>query len=209
MDNNLRNINFNIKVLFLGDRQVGKSSLINTYLGNEFDPYIYSSYTYDYFVKKITKENVNYTFKIFDFPGSERFRNMIRPNLRQAKIIVLVFDMTDKKTFLELDYILEIVHENLGNNKFNFILVGNKADLIDQRKVKEEDCKKFAEILGAKFFLSSAKSQFYEFREFLTGYFEEFIEANKDELINNRNNNNQQRILLNDNRRRRRNNNTC
>ena len=155
MDNNLRNINFNIKVLFLGDREVGKSSLISTYNGSEFDPYIYSSYTYDYIVIKITKENINYTFKIFDIPGSERFRNMIRPNLRQAKIIVLVFDMTDKKTFLELDYILEIVYENLGNNKFNFILIGNKADLINEWKVKEEDGKKFAEILGGNFFLSS------------------------------------------------------
>ena len=201
-NNQIRNIN--IKVLFLGDTKVGKSSLINTYFGNEFDPYMYTSNTYDYFVKKITKEDKSYSFKIFGIPGSERYRNLIIPNLKQAKIIVLVFDMTNKQTFLEFDLFLEVIHENLRNNKLNFILIGNKADLIENWKVKEEDGKKFSEIFGGKFFLSSAKNQVGEFRDFLDGYFEEYIQANKDELEND--NNNQQGILLNENRRRRANN---
>ena len=202
--NNNQNININIKVLFIGDYKVGKTSLINTYLGNEFDHNIYPSFLYDHYDKNIIKESKTYRFKIIDIPGSQRYRNMIRPNLRNTKIIVLVFDMTDKRTFLELDNILEIIYENLGNNKFNFILVGNKSDLIDEWQIKEQEGKKFAEILGGKFFLSSAKNGINEFREFLDAYFEEYIQMHKDELELN-----QQRVNLVQQRRRRRRNTGC
>ena len=107
-------------------------------------------------------------------PGRERFRNQIRPNLRNTKIIILVFDMTQKKTFLELDLFLEEIVNNLGH-RASLILIGNKSDRSDYLEIKEKEAKKFAEIINAKCFIASAKDEPEKFRIFLNDYLEEYI----------------------------------
>ena len=60
-------------------------------------------------------------------------------------------------------------------NKVMFVLIGNKADLYDKWEIKESDAKKFADILHAKFLLSSAKNEPERFQEFLDGVFQDYI----------------------------------
>ena len=202
-NNNNTNINALIKILLLGDTNVGKSSLINTYQGDIFrEDILYTLFT-ENFTKKVIFEDKGYTIKIFDMPGSERFRNQIRANLRLTTIIILVFDMTSKKSFLELDKILQAIQEDSNLNKYSYILIGNKADLIDKWEIKEKEGEKFAEIMNAKFFLSSAKCEPEKFKVFLDEYIEEYIKLHTEELEINRQ---QRAINLNRNERRRRNN---
>ena len=196
-----------IRSVFLGDEEVGKSSLINAYLGIEFNDMIYQTFNSEKFDKKINVEGRDYKLIVFDTPGRERFRRYIRPYVIAAKIVVLVFDMTRKKTFLELDNILEFLEDNISNfKKCNFVLIGNKADLVDRWEIKEKDAQKFAEIIHAKFFLASAKTNQTEFTEFMDGVVEDYILKNKDEIEQQAANNQQRAINLNNNRNRRRSN---
>jgi len=205
-NNNIRR-NIVIKDSFIGDADIGKSWLVYAYFGLEDTEYIYSNIGTEKYEKKLDFEVKSYKIIIYDTPGMERFRYQIRFQLRMAKIIFLVFDMTKKKSFLALDDFLEYIQENTDNiNKYTFVLIGNKADLKDQWEIKEKDANKFAQILNAKFFLASAKNDPDKFRKFMDEFFEEYIQKHKEEL-EQLEANQQQRVIghPNPNRRRRRN----
>ena len=76
--------------------------------------------------------------------------------MKDADIIVLIYDITRKNTFLGLQNWLDLILEHKGNEVF-LILVGNKNDLYENKEVRIEDGKKFAQVLHAKFILTSAK----------------------------------------------------
>ena len=184
MNNNNATNNFIIRVLVSGDRYVGKSSLINAFLGKEFNPNIYSTYLTDFFSKTIYLEGNSYKIMLIDTPSSERYRAVLRSYLRNITIIILIFDMAQKRTFLELEHLLDFIIENT-NKKVKIILIGNKSDLKDNWQIKEKEGIEFAKILNAEFYLSSCKTNSSDLRDFLNNYFQNFITNNRDELENN------------------------
>ena len=145
-----------IKVVFLGESEVGKSALINRYINNTFDEFAYNYTSATFVTKKINYNNEDYHFDIWDTSGYEKYRSLAKFLIKEAKIIVVVYDTTKKRTFLELDFWLDLILKELGPDIF-LILVGNKIDLFENEEITENDGKKFGEALGAKFILSSAK----------------------------------------------------
>ena len=176
MNDNINQIRLKrIRAVFAGLDGVGKTSLLNIYTGIEFQDYVYSGFITNDYSKKIKFEDLDYVVKIFDVPGTERFLNVLKIYIRNAQIIFLVFDMTKKASFLYLDTILELIFKTINDNKVMFVLIGNKADLRNEWEIKESDAKKFANILHAKFFLSSAKNEQRELQDFLDGVFQDYI----------------------------------
>ena len=171
-----------IRAVFLGLDGVGKTSILEKYLGIENIDEPYSTILSNDYSKKIKFDDLDYTVRIIDTPGRERFINVLRVYIRNARIIFLVFDMTRKESFLHLDRLLEMISENINNNKVMFVLIGNKADLLDKFEIKEKDAKKFAEILNAKFFLSSAKNSAISLNEFIDGVFQDYIKLYNERL---------------------------
>ena len=205
INNNIRR-NIVIKAALIGDTEIGKSSLVTTYVGMEYSEYIYPNIGTEKYEKKMDFEDNSYKIIIYDTPGRERSRHLIRFNLRMVKIIFLVFDMTKKKTFLALDDFLEYIQEYSDNiHKYTFVLIGNKADLHEKWEIKEKDAKKFAEILNIRFFLASAKSEPDKFKIFMDEFFEEYIKRHKEELERIQVNQQQRAIGLPNRNRRRRN----
>ena len=171
-----------IRSVFLGLDGVGKTSILEKYLGIENIDDPYSTMLSNDYSKKIKFDDLDYTVRIIDTPGRERFINVLRVYIRNARIIFLVFDMTRKESFLHLDKLLEMISENINNNKVMFVLIGNKSDLLDKFEIKEKDAKKFAEILNAKFFLSSAKNSAISLKEFIDGVFQDYIKLYNERL---------------------------
>ena len=200
MNDNINEIRLKkFRAVILGLEGVGKSSLLDVYSRIEFKEDIYTNFMTSDYIKRIKFEDSDYNIRIFDTPGRERFLNTLRGYIRNAQIIILVFDMTKKDSFLYLDKILELIFETINDNKVMFVLIGNKADLRDKWEIKESDAKKFANIFHAKFFLSSAKKEQRELQDFLDGVFQDYIR-----IYNGRFPNQERQRVINLNQRNRR-----
>ena len=97
--------------------------------------------------------------QIWDTAGEERFKNIQASYYKGANGILVVYDITNRESFEHLNnWLIEI--EKNGNKNVYKLLIGNKSDLEDERKVSKEEGKEFAEINGMEFFETSAKEDY-------------------------------------------------
>ena len=97
--------------------------------------------------------------QIWDTAGQERFRAIQASYYKGANGILVVYDITERKSFDNLNsWLIEI--EKNGNKNVYKLLIGNKSDLEEQRQISKEEGKEFAEINGMEFFETSAKENF-------------------------------------------------
>ena len=97
--------------------------------------------------------------QIWDTAGQERFRAIQASYYKGANGILVVYDITERKSFDNLNsWLIEI--EKNGNKNVYKLLIGNKSDLEDERQISKEEGKEFAEINGMQFFETSAKANF-------------------------------------------------
>ena len=149
---------YEIKIVFLGDSDVGKTSIIKRFCTNKFDeigPISTISVAYSNKTLKVdpfTEVNM----KIWDTAGQEKYRAMTRGYIRGAQGIFLVFDLSKKKSFEALNsWLDEIKGADIDNNCVK-ILIGNKSDFI-KKEVDETSANKFAEENNMKYLAVSAK----------------------------------------------------
>ena len=173
-----------IKVILLGESFVGKTSLINISTGEKFSNNENTTFNANYRPRKFKYKEEQYIFNLWDTIGQEKYRSLTKMFFNDSQIVILVYDISVKKTFEQLNFWYEQVVESLGKNKFMLAIVGNKKDLFKQEKVNESRGKEFAKAKNAKFKLSSAKEDPLSFNTFLEQIFAEFIDNNKDKLDN-------------------------
>ena len=155
------------KVILLGEPGVGKTTLIRVSIGEKFEEIYTPSISLSFFSKTVTFNNKNYMFNLWDTIGQEKFRAFTKIFYKNSKVIIFVYNITDKKSFKNLEYWLDSVNTELGNEKYIKAIVGNKSDLFLNEQVKEEEARKYAISKGAKFKLCSAKKNPLDFIKFL------------------------------------------
>ena len=144
------------KVLLLGDTDVGKSSLILRYTEETFNSKLVNSIGVDFKMKKKEIDGKVIKVQIWDTAGHERFRSITYSYYRGANAIIIVFDITDKKSFLSITEWLKQIEKHAKENVFKF-LVGNKSDLAEERKVTFEEAKEYADEHELPYIETSAK----------------------------------------------------
>merc|ERR1712093_609036 len=152
------------KIVIVGDSGCGKSSLLVRFTdGNYSDVYI-STIGVDFKFRQLRLNGKNIKLQIWDTAGQERFRNITASFYRGAHGIVLVYDVTNKNSFDNINSWLEDIarHHGYGSsssslvNKPSIILVGNKCDM-PKKVVSTETAQRFAEKNGLQFIEASAK----------------------------------------------------
>jgi small GTP-binding protein len=145
-----------IKIALLGDSTVGKSTIVSKYLKLDYKDDLLATIGSDKYDSKFTLENgENIKLIIWDTAGQERFRSVALQALKAVQGIILVFDLTKRESFININNWLETVRENLHNP--NLILFGNKADIKKEDwKVTSEEAKNFAIKLNMKYVETSA-----------------------------------------------------
>ena len=171
-----------IKVILIGDSGTGKTNLITRAAGYEFDSNSLSTTSCSYIQKTYMKHNVDYKINIWDTIGQEKFRSLTKIFVKESKIVILVYDITNKETFESLPFWKKLVDEILDYTPI-FAIVGNKMDLYDKEQVKGDEADKYAESIGAKVLLTSAKRDSESFSNFVGGLLEDYLSKGKAERI--------------------------
>ena len=141
---NIEHKEIKYKLIMLGDENVGKTSIINRFKNNEYSGTYEPTLGLDFQTKSIMIDNINVKLLLYDTAGQEKFRPLIPLYTKEANIIFLIYDITNYNSFSNIDKWHELLN-NMNKDEEIFFLVGNKIDLIEERKVKEEDAKNYAD----------------------------------------------------------------
>jgi small GTP-binding protein len=163
-----------IKAILIGDHGVGKTNLINTCAGLEFEDEKNPTISGSSIEKIININNSEYSVNLWDTAGQEAYRGVTKLFFRGSNIVILVYDITEHVTFESLELWVKECKE-LITEQFIFGVVGNKNDLFLEKKVSEEEGKTFAESLKCKHKLVSAKTDPQSFVDFLTELVSDFV----------------------------------
>ncbi len=142
------------KIIFTGDSGVGKTSIINVLMGQKFSFEYEASIGVDFFSKTIKYKGKIIKLQIWDSAGQEKFKSLIPNYIRGSSLVFIVYDITNRKTFDNLQNWIDFIN-NIENS--NIVIIGNKIDLENDRQVTTEEGEKFCNEKNYEFFEISAK----------------------------------------------------
>ena len=146
-----------LTLLLLGNSTVGKSTFINEYMNDVFSENYITTIGIDSVVKTMklpTGEDIKLRF--CDIAGKETFRAISFSFIKMADGIFLLYDITERKSFDEINRWIENIRD-IKEENFPVILIGNKCDKEEERNIDKEEGQKLAEENGFPFFETSCK----------------------------------------------------
>jgi len=145
-----------LKLLLVGDSGVGKSNFIGRFANNTFTDSHIATIGIDFEIKTIQAASKSVKLQIWDTSGQERFRTITNAYYRGADAMMLMYDVCDRDSFLNMSNWVDEA-SRYGNENIRKILIGNKSDMEADRKVTSEEGRQMAEKLGIAFLETSAK----------------------------------------------------
>ena len=148
---------YQFKIILVGDTAVGKTSLVNRFMGSGFQENITCTIKADLKLKSLSLDpSTGVDLTVWDTCGQEKFRSMTRQYFKDAHGIILVYDVNNENSFKGLSLWLNEIKNNCNNNNVSIILVGNKIDL-SERVISKEEGNEFAQKNGLLFVETSSK----------------------------------------------------
>ena len=147
-----------IKVILVGMSGTGKTNIIKALVDKPFVDENDSTLTSSFVSKSIKINKKTYNLEIWDTAGQEVYKSLTKLFIVGSKVVIFVYDITDKSSFNELDYWVKTVKDILGKTPI-YAIFGNKKDLFMNEKVTEEEGENKAQEIGAHFKLTSAKTE--------------------------------------------------
>ena len=166
------------KLILIGDSYVGKSNILLKYLKNQFNENSKTTIGVEFGTKNIIINNKRIKIQIWDKSGQERYRSITSAYYKGAKGALIIYDITRKNTFDNIDKWITDLKLNRDKN-ICIIILGNKSDLIDKREINKNDGIKKAEMYKIAFLETSALNG-----DNISKAFDELIEQI---VINNKN----------------------
>ncbi|ODQ67778.1 ras-domain-containing protein [Nadsonia fulvescens var. elongata DSM 6958] len=145
------------KLVLLGDQSVGKTSLISRFMYDTFDADYEATIGINFLSKTIYSADRTIRLQLWDTAGQERFRSLVPAYIRDSHVAVIVYDITSRSSFNDVNKWIEDVKAERGNGAI-IMLVGNKTDLNDKRQVTFEEGEQKAKEYDALFLETSAKA---------------------------------------------------
>ena len=165
-----------MKIVILGDSYVGKTAILRRLKTDEFQDHFKNTISSEMTSLELEKENKTYKFMIWDTAGSEKYRAVSRLTLQGADAVILVYDVSNEESFLSLNEWNQIIENNCREDTV-CIMIGNKSDVTDKRKVSFEDGLTGAMFMEMEFAEMSPKSQSScQLKQIFLGFFYRVIE---------------------------------
>ena len=143
------------KVIIIGDTAVGKSNILSRYVKDEFSSNSKSTVGVELGIKFLKIKNTKTKIQIWDTAGQERYRAITSSYFKGSNGCFIVYDITNEASFNNIENWYEQIQKETSSD-LPILLVGNKCDLEDERKVPIEKGKEKAKNLICAFFETSA-----------------------------------------------------
>ena len=151
----LEDYDFLMKLILIGDSVVGKSNILSKYLKNYFDPDSIAKVGVEFGTKNIEIEGKKIKVQIWDTAWEERYKSITSSYYKGTKGAFIVYDITRKITFDNIDKWIENFKSN-GDENIIIYLIGNKSDLNDMREVHKDEAMSKAQNFNIAFMETSA-----------------------------------------------------
>ncbi|XP_038058311.1 ras-related protein Rab-8A-like isoform X2 [Patiria miniata] len=158
---------FLFKLLLIGDSGVGKTCVLFRFSEDAFNSTFISTIGIDFKIRTIDLDGKKIKLQIWDTAGQERFRTITTAYYRGAMGIMLVYDITNMKSFENIRNWIRNIEEHASSDVEKMIL-GNKCDMDDRRVVTKDKGEQLAIEYGIKFMETSAKASINVEEAFVT-----------------------------------------
>ena len=145
-----------IKLMVLGDSNVGKSSILTKYCKNQFLSKYITTIGIDFQIKYLNINNKRIKVQIWDTAGQERYRVVTKNYFNTSNGFIIIYDITDRSSFNNINNWMDQIESFIGK-EVKCILFGNKNDLDNKRDVQIEEGEELAKKYNCPFFETSAK----------------------------------------------------
>ncbi|KAI1726869.1 ras family domain-containing protein [Ditylenchus destructor] len=145
------------KLLLIGDSGVGKTCVLYRFSDDAFNATFISTIGIDFKIKTIELKGKKIKLQIWDTAGQERFHTITTSYYRGAMGIMLVYDITNAKSFDNIAKWLRNIDEHASEDVVKMLL-GNKCDMADRRVISKERGERIAIDHGIRFLETSAKA---------------------------------------------------
>jgi small GTP-binding protein len=145
------------RTVTIGDSSVGKTSIVNQFIRHRFNSAEKNTIGALYDCYTEVHEGRQIEVQIWDTAGQEQYRSLSPVYFRSASAALLVFDVTNRTSFESLDDWLQLFKKSNSENTLVFV-VGNKIDLVEERKVTIEEARDWARKHSSSYFETSAQN---------------------------------------------------
>lgn len=152
-----KNYDLLFKLLLIGDSGVGKTCILFRFSDDAFNSTFISTIGIDFKIKTIELRGKKIKLQIWDTAGQERFHTITVSYYRGAMGIMLVYDITNAKSFDNIAKWLRNIQEH-ANDDVERMILGNKCDMDDKRVISKERGETIARENGVRFLETSAKA---------------------------------------------------
>ena len=170
---------YSVKFVLVGDSEVGKTNIVNLYVDHKNEPEYTKTLATEYKNIIFTLNEDTFKLKIVDTSGDKKFLDFIKDAYENANFVIIVFDVTNKNSFLSVNKWIKHCRSSKNEN-IKFILVGNKNDLEEERKISQYEASSFAEKNGMIYYdISAFKEEDVRriFDEAFNSFYEGFIKS--------------------------------
>lgn len=154
-----RQVDATVKIVLIGDSQVGKSSFLMRFADNNFTHSMVATIGIDFKIRHMEMDGKYIKVQVWDTAGQEKFATITRSYYRGAHGIIIMYDVTNRKSFDRVEEWLQSIHDNTDPNiRVPKMLVGNKTDKTLRRCISTKEGQALADKHNMMFVEGSALS---------------------------------------------------
>lgn len=154
-----------LNIYVLGSGGVGKSALTLRFMSDRFED-DYEPTIEDSFRKQIIVDDKYEIINVVDTAGQEEYKSLQSGWIEKGDGFIIVYSIIDENTFYEVEELVDSISRMRENLNIPIIIVGNKVDLQNERKVSYQKGKKLGETFEVPFFETSAKEKINDYEIF-------------------------------------------
>ena len=151
------NYDLTLKILIVGDSSVGKTNFMTRFIENKFSEGYMTTSGIDLQTTDIQIKNKKIRIQLWDTAGQEKYKSITKNLFLKVMGAIIIYDITSEKSYINCKMWVQMIKEECGSH-MQIIIVGNKSDLTDQRKIDEEEVMNYAKEQNTQYIETSCKT---------------------------------------------------